>query len=221
MVLLEEVVTLLDGDLTDEARAVATHLSPESAERVLSDARIELTLARPQAALTVLGQRGRPTAGGLLVAVRLALARAEALHALSRRRDAVDQLADALDLARPAGIRRPFAEAAPWVRSWLDTRGPAARYAWVGAVGAGGADASDPQAPPSTDEAPALVTEPLTERELEVLRLVAEPMTSREVAEVLHLSLHTVKTHLRSILRKLSASSRHQAVRRARRLGLI
>jgi LuxR family transcriptional regulator, maltose regulon positive regulatory protein len=89
-------------------------------------------------------------------------------------------------------------------------------------VGAGqSGDAPDRQAPPSTDEAPPLVTEPLTERELEVLRLVAEPMTSREVAEALHLSVHTVKTHLRSILRKLSASSRHQAVRRARRLGLI
>jgi LuxR family maltose regulon positive regulatory protein len=155
------------------------------------------------------------------VQVPLALARADALHALSRRRDAISHLERALLLAQPPGIRRPFAEAAPWIRRWLDTEGPADRHTWLaldpGRVG----DEGSASRAVSDGEAAFLVSEPLTERELEVLRLVAEPMTSREVGEALHLSLHTVKTHLRSILRKLSASSRNQAVRRARSLELI
>jgi LuxR family maltose regulon positive regulatory protein len=65
------------------------------------------------------------------------------------------------------------------------------------------------------------VAQPLTDRELEILRLVAQPMSSREVAETLHLSPNTVKTHLSSIYRKLAAPTRNQAVRRARTLGIL
>ena len=219
--LLEEVLTLVDLGETGEARAVALELAPGSDERALAAARLELALRRPEAALAALEVVGGGEESSPVLAVRLVLARAEVLEALSRPREAAEALADALDLARPAGIRRPFAEAAPWVRRRLDSEGAAARYAWVAtqrsgldATGRAGSTANE-------DEVPGLVTEPLTGRELEVLRLVAEPMTSREVADALHLSLHTVKTHLRSILRKLSASSRHQAVRRARSLGLI
>jgi len=221
MLLLEEVVALLQGGETEEARTVVLSMSPGSAERSLALARLELALRRPDAALKVLDDAGPDPEGSPLVQVPLALARADALHALSRRRDAISHLEGALRLARPPGIRRPFVEAAPWVRRWLATEDPADRPAWLapdpGRVGAEGGAARAV----SDGEAAFLVSEPLTERELQVLRLVAEPMTSREVAEALHLSLHTVKTHLRSILRKLSASSRNQAVRRARSLELI
>jgi LuxR family maltose regulon positive regulatory protein len=220
MLLLEEVVALLQGGETEEARMVVLTMSP-GAERSLAVARLELSLGRPDAALKVLDDAGPNTEGSPLVQVPLALARADALLALSRRRDAISHLEGALRLARPPGIRRPFAEAAPWVRRWLDTEGPSDRYAWLAPdAGRGGAEGGATRAA-SDGEAPFLVSEPLTERELEVLRLVAEPMTSREVAEALHLSLHTVKTHVRSILRKLSASSRNEAVRRARSLELI
>jgi LuxR family maltose regulon positive regulatory protein len=63
--------------------------------------------------------------------------------------------------------------------------------------------------------------EELTERELVVLRLAAAGLTQRETATQLYLSTNTVKTHLSRIYRKLGASSRPQAVERARELGMI
>ena len=63
--------------------------------------------------------------------------------------------------------------------------------------------------------------EQLSERELEVLRLLATDMTQREIGERLYLSLNTVKSHAKSIFRKLGVSDRSQALERARELGLL
>ncbi|MET8679801.1 LuxR C-terminal-related transcriptional regulator [Streptomyces sp. NPDC004647] len=68
--------------------------------------------------------------------------------------------------------------------------------------------------------APVLL-EPLTDREHEVLAHAARMMSTREIAAELCLSANTVKTHLQSIYRKLSASRRGEAVRRALELGLL
>ena len=61
----------------------------------------------------------------------------------------------------------------------------------------------------------------LSERELAVLRLLPGEASLREIASTLYLSLNTVKTHSRSIYRKLGAASREQAVARGRELGLL
>jgi LuxR family maltose regulon positive regulatory protein len=61
----------------------------------------------------------------------------------------------------------------------------------------------------------------LTERELSVLRMLAGELSRREIADALFVSLDTVKTHTRGIYRKLGASSREEAVGRARELGLL
>jgi len=61
----------------------------------------------------------------------------------------------------------------------------------------------------------------LTERELGVLRLVAEGLANKAIAARLGISDHTVKFHLNSVLRKLGAQSRTDAVVRATRLGLL
>jgi ATP/maltotriose-dependent transcriptional regulator MalT len=66
-----------------------------------------------------------------------------------------------------------------------------------------------------------LVVEPLTEREQEVLRHVAHMLSTAEVAGVMYISTNTVKTHLKSIFRKLETGHRGEAVRRARELELI
>lgn len=63
--------------------------------------------------------------------------------------------------------------------------------------------------------------EPLTGRELEVLRLVAEGLANRAIAERLVLSVGTVKWYVSEIITKLDSSSRTQAVARARELGLL
>ena len=61
----------------------------------------------------------------------------------------------------------------------------------------------------------------LTAREQEVLSLVAEGATNKEIAKQLHLSMHTVKSHMRKILAKLHLDRRHEAASYARRHGLI
>ena len=61
----------------------------------------------------------------------------------------------------------------------------------------------------------------LSEGEFRVLRLLASDLTQREIGAELYLSLNTIKSHTRSIFRKLGASSREQCVARARELELL
>ena len=63
--------------------------------------------------------------------------------------------------------------------------------------------------------------EPLTPRETEVLDLLADGLGNKEIAARLNISEHTIKFHIRSILGKLGASSRTEAVSRGLRSGLI
>ncbi|NIM94993.1 MAG: DNA-binding response regulator [Anaerolineales bacterium] len=63
--------------------------------------------------------------------------------------------------------------------------------------------------------------ETLTDREMEVLQLLAEGLPNKTIALHLNVSEHTIKFHVNSILRKLGAQSRTDAVVRASRLGLI
>ena len=72
--------------------------------------------------------------------------------------------------------------------------------------------------PSGEEEEPA---EALTARERQVLTLVAAGKTNVEIAEKLHVSIHTVKTHMRNILSKLHQERRYEAARFALRQGLI
>jgi LuxR family maltose regulon positive regulatory protein len=63
--------------------------------------------------------------------------------------------------------------------------------------------------------------DPLTERERTVLRYLASTMSNAEIAAVLYVSVNTVKTHERSLYRKLDVTNRREAVGRARELNLL
>jgi LuxR family maltose regulon positive regulatory protein len=80
--------------------------------------------------------------------------------------------------------------------------------------------------PPSTGAqrlppAQAGLLEPLSPRELEVLRLLAQGLSNPQIAEVLIVSVGTVKTHTHNIFAKLGAANRMQAVRQAQALHLV
>ena len=63
--------------------------------------------------------------------------------------------------------------------------------------------------------------EPLSERELDVLRLLATDLDGPDIARRLHVSLNTMRTHSRSIFRKLQVNNRRAAVRQAAELDLL
>jgi two-component system, NarL family, response regulator YdfI len=71
----------------------------------------------------------------------------------------------------------------------------------------------------SSDNEP--LVEQLTPREAEVLRLLADGLTNKDIAARMNISEHTIKFHIRSILGKLGAASRTEAVTRGLRSGLI
>lgn len=77
------------------------------------------------------------------------------------------------------------------------------------------------QAPAAPAPAPGGLAEPLSERELEILRLVAGGASNKEIAAQLFLAEGTVKNHVTNILGKLGVTGRLQAANRARDLGLL
>ncbi len=68
---------------------------------------------------------------------------------------------------------------------------------------------------------PSAEPSPLSDRETELLRLIAKGLGFDAVAEVLHISPHTVVTHVKNIYRKLAVHSRGEAVHEARQMGLL
>jgi LuxR family transcriptional regulator, maltose regulon positive regulatory protein len=90
----------------------------------------------------------------------------------------------------------------------------------LAAFDASGQASRDTAPRPSPLPAQSLI-EPLSRRELEVLRLIAQGLSNREISDRLFLSLNTVKGHNRVIFAKLQVERRTEAVARARQLDLI
>jgi LuxR family transcriptional regulator, maltose regulon positive regulatory protein len=142
-------------------------------------------------------------------------------HAPVRAHAALDR---SLRLAAPEGLRRPFREGGPRVQELLASHPVALReHAWL-TPGTGG-DGHAGMAPAPSRHAPSRVSEPpveeLTPKELEVLAHLAELLTTEEIATRMFISVNTVRTHVRNILRKLAVNRRNAAIRRARELGLL
>jgi len=152
------------------------------------------------------------------VRVRAWLVDARLSYASGDRARGRRSLTSALRLAEPEQLRLPFA----MERSWI---GPVVRHdpdlARTHRQVLAPALPREQLPPAAPDQAAILTVEPLSEREREVLRHVSGMLSTAEVASELHISVHTVKTHMRSILRKLAVTHRGEAVRRARQLGLI
>jgi LuxR family maltose regulon positive regulatory protein len=152
---------------------------------------------------------------------------------------ALAALTRAVALAEPEGCVRTFLDEGPPLRSLLsDLRSrlpgqsgaagdpdPGRLLAYSGELLAAFA-AVEPGAPPTpgADQARkpgAGPVEPLSERELEVLRLVAAGLTNQAIADRLFIAVSTVKSHTNSIYGKLGVRNRTQAVAQARALGLL
>ena len=94
----------------------------------------------------------------------------------------------------------------------------AAIYAAAAGLAVVPADESAPLLPHASVEDPA---EPLTAREMDVIEMLAEGLSNKMIAHRLQISEHTAKFHVNSILAKLRAGTRTEAVMRGIRLGLV
>ncbi len=152
--------------------------------------------------------------------------RALALWARNEKERAVNTLTRALALAEPEGYVRAFVDEGPEMGALLSATLEARQRRRRDAAGRVSAQylakllaaLAQEAAAPAADER---LSEPLSERELEVLALIAAGNSNQEIAARLFVSMSTVKTHINKLYRKLDARSRTQALARARELGLI
>ena len=123
----------------------------------------------------------------------------------------------ALAVAEPEGIRGPFLRLGRTRLAAL-----MARQRWLVPQHSAFVDALVEQLrPDQTGAEPLSSTGRLSERELEVLRYLPTMFNAGEIAEDLHVSVNTVKAHLRAIYRKLGVSRRQDAVGQAQKLRIL
>ncbi|GAA2194853.1 hypothetical protein GCM10009848_60320 [Micromonospora lupini] len=210
------------GDL-DGARGLLAGVAGDAPTPALDVAlaRVELRAGDLAAAGRALPDWQSPSAAAWPLAVRLDAGLLEAVlaEAAGDERRAGRVLEQVLDLAGPQGCRRTFTRAQPSVRDLLAAHLDAgtAHFSLVSDLVRG----VEESAPRPAVEPGGLLDEPLTERELTILRYLQSILSNVEIAAELSLSVNTVKTHVRNIYRKLGATRRREAVRRARELRLI
>ncbi|MBN1402667.1 MAG: LuxR family transcriptional regulator [Anaerolineae bacterium] len=224
-------VALEQGDLALAALAAQRIPAPEESgsfpdwlEAGLVRTRLLLAQGQPELALALLDQvRGMAARSGWQsVALRARILQAAAV---ADQDEALNILSEVLAAAAPEGCVRSFLDGGEPMASLLSqavARGVSPAYArgllkafeaTRAPLGVEGSPASQPPPQP--------LIEPLSERELEVLRLLAASLTNDEIARQLYLSVNTVKTHLKNVYAKLGVHSRRQAVAEARALHLI
>ncbi|MDF3048500.1 MAG: regulatory protein LuxR [Pseudonocardia sp.] len=157
-------------------------------------------------------ERSESTRRQVSLQVLTALA-ADARHDAGR---ALDHLENALLAAAPQRLRRPFLDLGAGLDRLLTARLERGTEATAFAVDL--AQRASGQVPRPAATGP---VDPLTTREQVVLRYLASSLSNAEIAAELYVSVNTVKSHQRTLYRKLAADGRRDAVRRARELHLL
>jgi LuxR family maltose regulon positive regulatory protein len=155
--------------------------------------------------------------------IQILILQAIALEESGMDEKALTSLERALSLAEPGS----------YVRTFVDEGRPMAQLLERVATRRTGADyATKLLEALCSDKKPALqpllqpqesiqLVDPLSDRELQVLRLLATHLTRREISEELYISVNTVRSHVKSIYSKLDVHRRAEAIERAKKLGLI
>ncbi len=218
---VEGEVGLARGDAAGVAARLAGGIAVPGDERPSSHqltvlARAHLELGAPERALEVLVPLHADPPGELVAAVDLWLLTALARDRLGQEADAATALGESVELAAADGIVRPFLLVGEPAQQLLRRhRGQLAHQPqFVQPL-------LDHLARPVARPVPEHPLPPLTDRELSTLRLLPTMMTNAEIAAELYLSVNTVKTHLKSLYRKLGVAGRREAVVIARELGLL
>ncbi|SDC12784.1 LuxR family transcriptional regulator, maltose regulon positive regulatory protein [Paenibacillus sp. UNCCL117] len=208
---IQALALLRRGDAADALHVARKHgLS-------LTEARAHLALGDTPAALSLLEPlRKRAEARGWAdERLKAMILQAAALYAHGDRTGAVRLLLEALEPAEESGLLRTLIDEGPVLIPVLKEAAVAGRLrAYMGIL----LDSYTEEKKREEVQAYPWI-EPLSSRELEVLRLIAQGLSNREIGEKLFLSLDTVKGHNRRIFDKLQVHRRTEAVALARKLG--
>jgi LuxR family maltose regulon positive regulatory protein len=155
--------------------------------------------------------------GSVWFEIEVSILRALVFHAQRNVERAMTILEHALSLAEPEGFFRMFVDrgfSMPALLYEAAAHGIVPEYT-------GRLLAALPVSKTTIPKQRSLIVEPLSEREIEVVRLMAAGASNPEIAQQLVIATNTVKKHVNHIFGKLSVTSRTQAVARARQLGLL
>jgi LuxR family maltose regulon positive regulatory protein len=165
------------------------------------------------------------------VLISMLVLQALALEARGRTTQAMTALAQALTLAEPNGYVRIFVDEGPPMADLLmkilkvqqKKRLEAYNFStdYAGSLLAAYRSDAAEDSPDNSRRPAQPLLNPLSERELEVLRLIANGLSNQEIVQKLIVEKNTLKTHIRHLYRKLNTRSRTQAIIRARALNLL
>jgi LuxR family maltose regulon positive regulatory protein len=158
--------------------------------------------------ITVFEKQGRT-----LAMLEAMLLKAEALYGLQDLQSAMVVFNQVLEQAEPAGYIRLFLDRGEPVKQLLRRTQQTAYTAALLSVFEG--------ASPKPDWTTQPLIEPLSQRELDVLRLLPTNLTTPEIAESLYIGVNTVRSHIKNIYSKLGVHKRSEAVAKARNLDII
>jgi LuxR family maltose regulon positive regulatory protein len=228
LALSEAEVRISAGDLGAARRLVATGGDPSIfvAWAAIIEGSCALVEGKPAAAAAAVAPYATVSAEfSLSSTVQAAIITAIAGRALGDRERVMRGLEIALDVADAEGFRRPFLSGGAAVRELLTSFAPSMPVYRPNAADLAAemtvADLGEAGRPFSSRGGDSALAEPLTEREMTILRYLQGTMSNLEIASTLYVSVNTVKTHVKNIYRKLHAGRRREAVDRARELRLI
>jgi len=178
-------------------------------------AKAHLALDQPDVLTEILGPVVEPDPPYLAPAVEARVLLAVAAHEQHRDIAALTAITDAIDLAQPQGLRRPFLDGGPTAATLIR------RHRHVTSRHLDFTEHLLPATPAVGRLSVLLAAEHLTERELIVLRYMPTMLKAAEIAKDLFVTVNTVKSHQRAIYRKLDVTTRRAAVDRARDLNLL
>jgi LuxR family maltose regulon positive regulatory protein len=208
------------AELDDQGDFVNYHLRKYE---YLILARMWLAQDQPDKALSLLEplRLRMERQGRTRLVIEIEMLKALAYQAQGDVGQALACLEGALSLAEPEGYVRLFVEEGEPMRVLL-SRLTADRRLPTGAYARKLLAVLDLHPPSSIlHPPPSPLLEPLSDRELQVLRLLPTALSSTEMAETLFVSVNTVRSHLKGIYTKLNAHSRYEAVARAKELNLL
>jgi LuxR family maltose regulon positive regulatory protein len=221
---------LAQGNIEEAARWVEERRLNEDDEPSYARELEYLVLARtlfnqnlPDRALTLLESletaAQAQVRGGSLIEIQVL--KALGFQAAGKSDQAMKALAQALMQAEPEGYSRTFVDEGPHMAALLHQaalRGVTPDYI---ARLLAAFPTIDWGIQTSSSSATFGFNEPLSERELEILRLLASGASNQEIAKFLSIAVTTAKKHVSNIIRKLGVNNRTQAVSRGRDLGLL